>query len=184
MAMAHRAPRSGPDAAAPSCTCKCPGTGERTAAGNLPSAARKLLDDWAVGSIISATGGNKMLQRVAHRMQGAFAFAQVGNSRRCERLDVGAGARPIAPERQEFTDLGDGKPEIAGTRDEAQTMDVVGRVVPILRVTADGARRQADLLIVAHHAWAEPCGSRCFADVHKSPLDLDMMSTPTLRGDA
>ena len=184
MAMAHRARRHGPDAAEAGCLATEALRGPPRPSDSLPDVPGEFLDYRTIGPIIAATHHNKVLERTPHRMQRPFAVPQVGNSGRRQRFDVGTRTRLVAPERQQLADLVDRKAKVTGPGDEPQSMHVVGLVIPVLRVRSQRLRRQPDLFIMAHHPRTEPRRGCRLADVHQIPLDLDTMSTPTLRRDA
>lgn len=66
-------------------------------------------------------------------------------------LDVGALPVAVAPEPQEFFDLGDREPQITSAPDEAQHVNLGVRVVTISRSLAICLRDEAGLLVVADH---------------------------------
>lgn len=184
MAMAHLARSCGSDAAKAHHVMAAALGGQPRAAGSLPGVSGELLDDRTVRPIITTASDNKMLERSTHGVQRSFTLAKVNYSSRRQRLYIRTGASPIAPQRQKLTDFVDWKAKVASPGNEAQSMDVTGRVIPILRVTSESLRGQADFLVVAHHTRAETRRRCRLANVHKLPLDLDTMSTPTLRRDA
>lgn len=175
MAVAHRARRCGSDAAKANCWNAEIRPGARRAAGGLIGSPGEFLDDRTVRTIVAATCSNKVLQRTPHRMKRPFAVPQVGNSGRRQRFDIGTRAGSVAPERQQLANLVDWKVKVAGPRDEPQSMHVIGRVIPVLRVRSQRLRRQPDLFIMAHHPRAETRRGRRLADVHQILLDLDTM---------
>ena len=184
MAMAHRARRRGPDAAEADGMVAETLRGARRAAGGLPDAPGEFLDYRTVRAIVAAARRNKVLERAPHRVQCSFTLLQVGESGRRQRFDINACARAVAPERQQLANFSDRKAEVAGASDEPQPVNVARRIIPILRISSQRLRCQADFFIMAHHARGETRRGRCLSDVHESPLDLDTMSTPTLRRDA
>ena len=62
-----------------------------------------------------------------------------------------AKAEPVAPEPEQMPDLLHVKPEISGTADEPETVDVVRGVVPVAARLAIRGRNESDRLVVANH---------------------------------
>ncbi len=184
MAMAHRARTHGSDAAKADCLRAATLRETTKKHRGSPDAAGEFFDYRTVGSIVAAARRNKVLERTPHVVQRPFALPQIGYSGHSQCFDVGACTRLVAPERQQLADLVDWKTKVAGAGDEPQSMHITGRIIPILRIRSQRLWRQPDLFIVAHHPRAETCRGGCLADVHQIPLDLDTMSTPTLRRDA
>ena len=72
-----------------------------------------------------------MAQRARHPFQLADAPLDLADMGERNLLDLGALTALVAPEREQGRHFRDGEAEIAGAADEAQRLDVPGRIDPV-----------------------------------------------------
>ena len=183
MATAHRARRHAPDAAKGACLGPEPLSEATGAAGGSQDASGEFLDYGTIRAVVTGASRNKVLERTPHGMQCLLTRPQIGYSSRGQRFDISTCACPITPERQQLANLIDWKAKVASTCNKPQPMNVARRIIPVLRVPTQRLRCQPDLFVMAHHSRAESRRRGRITDIHKLPLDLDTVSTLTLRRD-
>src|SRR5437763_7703639 len=73
--------------------------------------SRQLVDDRAVGPLVAVASPDQVAQRLAHRRELAELALDLAEMRRRKGADIGAGALPVAPQRDEIADLLDREAE-------------------------------------------------------------------------
>ena len=117
------------------------------------------------------------------------------SARERERLDVRARPAAVLPQAEQLPDLLDRKAEVARAPDELQSPDLALVVIAITRIAPGGGRDDADLLIMADHAFADAARRRDVADLHsrtprrRSELpitvtELSDIAAPAMIGDS
>jgi hypothetical protein len=93
----------------------------------------------------------QMFQRGGHLLQLSGLPLQDIDVVQRDALHVRAGTGPISPEGDEFRDLIDGEPEIAGAPDESERVYVACGVDPVTSLGPHGSWDQSNGLVVADH---------------------------------
>ncbi len=104
-----------------------------------------------MGAVVAVAGIGQHCERMGHILETTDFLFQCVDVASCQALDLGTLPCVVTPQAEQVTDLGYRKAEIARATDEAQHMDVGGRIVAIARRPAVGSRNEPGLLIVADH---------------------------------
>src|SRR6478735_1272882 len=108
----------------------------------------------------------KVPQRVGHGLERRGLALEGADVIEREALDIRAGARSIAPERNKLADLLDGESEVACASYEAQIVHVALGIDSITRLRANGLGDQTDTFIIADHLGRNTRGLGGLPDIH------------------
>ena len=126
----------------------------------------KPLKNRTVRAVISATTLRQTYQCVAHGDERLNSLIQIAQVTFRELLHLRTGALPVIPERQKLANLLQGEPEITGTADELQRVQIPLLILPVARFGPGAVANQADLLVVADHLGRDTAGLGNCSDVH------------------
>lgn len=103
----------------------------------------------AISHPATATRARHTLQLMAQQLQTSEAAFDGGEVGACDAVDLGTGLIGIIRQGQQLTDLLEAEPKLPGVADEAQTIQMLGGVAPLIAAGATRLRHHADTLIVA-----------------------------------
>jgi len=108
----------------------------------------------------------EVFERPAHLVELALFAFQFGRSCKRQRFDIGARAAAVLPQSEERPYFFDREAEIPRTADESQRTNVSLVIIAIAGVPTRRGLNEADLLVVANHAFADSANEGSLADLH------------------
>lgn len=113
-------------------------------------ARAEVVENRAIGSVIAAAGLDQSAQRDRHLLGCVDAGIEKAEVVLGERPHLAAGARPVAPQREQLANGLNGKTECPGALDEAKLVDIDLAVGAIAVASALGRPQQVDHLVVPY----------------------------------